>query len=196
MAASKDTTISALMEKVINESEGDKIEIGEIVEIIGARGFGPLLLLPTIVTLLPTGALPFVPAICGIFIICISLQIAIGRKEPWLPKFLKEAGLSKEKFETSFKNKKSFIRKIDNLLDRRLQILTKETSQRIAGAVISLLALGMIFIGFIPFAPDFFALPILFFALGYMSKDGLLVLMGYIGVAVALGFMPWMIGQI
>ncbi len=195
MTGTQTKSISALLQKVIDESDGDKIEVREVIDTLGARGFGPLLLFPAVITLLPTGALPLVQAICGFLIICLSLQIALGRKNPWLPERLKDAGLSREKFETAFEKKKKLIGKIDGLLAKRLKSLTRETNQRVTGAVISLLALGMIVIGFIPFAPDLFVLPILFFALGYMTQDGLFVLLGYAGVGLVLVLAPWLIGQ-
>lgn len=191
-----DTTLAALTQKLVSETDGEKVSIADAMDVMDYRGFGPLLLIPSIVTLLPTGAVPGVPAVCGVFMILLSLQIALGRKRPWLPEIIKKMSLPRQKLETAISDKKSFIAKIDNLLVERLEFLTKEKAQRATGLIISLLAVAMIGLGFIPFAPDLFALPILFFALAYTAQDGLFALIGYAFVAVALAFLPWMFGWI
>jgi hypothetical protein len=194
--AGKRMGIADTLGKLVRESDGDTIEVGEAIDLLSYRGFGPLLLVPSIITILPTGALPFVPAVCGLLIICFSLQVAAGRKRPWVPEKLRDLSLDKSKFEKSIESKKGFIQKIDKLLAPRLEWCVQEKSQRITGVIVSILAFIMITIGFIPFAPDVLALPILFFALGYMAQDGLLVLIGYVLSVVALVAMPFMFGMI
>src|SRR5262245_28933137 len=62
-----------------------KVTLADIVDALDRRGFGPLLVMPALVTILPTGAIPGVPALSGGLICLIAVQIVMGRKHPWLP---------------------------------------------------------------------------------------------------------------
>ena len=58
-------SIVELMDNMYSES-GDTTSLGEVIERFEDRGFGPLLLMPALIALLPTGAIPGVPTLCGI----------------------------------------------------------------------------------------------------------------------------------
>lgn len=53
---------------VKNDVKGRDIAFGDVAQSLNHRGFGPLLLAPALITILPTGAIPGVPAISGLFI--------------------------------------------------------------------------------------------------------------------------------
>lgn len=57
-------TIADFLDEMYDENS-DKTSLGEVIERFDDRG-GPLLLAPALVALLPTGATPGVPTICGI----------------------------------------------------------------------------------------------------------------------------------
>lgn len=80
-----DASISGLLDKLVDESDNEKQSAGEIIARFEDRGFGPLLLIPSLIALLPTGVIPGVPSICGITLFLICIQVAIGRNAPWLP---------------------------------------------------------------------------------------------------------------
>ena len=60
--------LTGLLEELDREIEGD-ISLGDILEHFNSRGFGPLLVLPALLVLLPTGAIPGVPTTCALFIV-------------------------------------------------------------------------------------------------------------------------------
>ena len=53
-----DASISGLLDKLVDESDNEKQSAGEIIARFEDRGFGPLLLIPSLIALLPTGAIP------------------------------------------------------------------------------------------------------------------------------------------
>ncbi|WP_339927585.1 exopolysaccharide biosynthesis protein, partial [uncultured Cobetia sp.] len=57
--------LTGLLEELDREIEGD-ISLGDILEHFNSRGFGPLLVLPALLVLLPTGAIPGVPTTCAL----------------------------------------------------------------------------------------------------------------------------------
>ena len=80
------------MDDLLDKTTG-KASVGDVVNKFESRGFGPLLLLPALIALLPTGAIPGVPSICGVTLCIICLQMAFGDEHPWLPAVLKNRSL-------------------------------------------------------------------------------------------------------
>ncbi|MAS96912.1 MAG: exopolysaccharide biosynthesis protein exod [Verrucomicrobiales bacterium] len=170
--------------------EGEEIDLGEIVEHFEDRGFGPLLLAPALLAVLPTGAIPGVPAICAIFIILISGQLLFGKNHPWLPSRLKRFSVPKQKFENSFDKFEPWTKRFDKLLSQRLEIFTRETATRVVAAIAIALALLMIPLELIPFACAVPGLSIACFALGLSARDGLFTLLALI-VAIVSVWVTW-----
>ena len=172
-------------------AQSEKITLGHIVEQFKYRGFGPLMLVPALFVILPTGAIPMLPAFCGLILGFVCLQIVFGREHPWIPKRLEEFSISRGKLENAIQQAKPFTQKIDRVLHERLTVLTHPFSKRLAAACCCLLCIGMILIGFIPMLPAALALPVLFFGLGYIARDGLMIGLGFLtvlGSATALYF--------
>ena len=84
--------VSDIMDDLLDKTTGE-VSLGDVVNKFESRGFGPLLLLPSLIALLPTGAIPGVPSICGVTLCIICLQIAFGDEHPWLPAVLKNRSL-------------------------------------------------------------------------------------------------------
>lgn len=173
--------LTNLLEELRDETEGDeKISIGGFVDNFADRGFGPLLLLPTFVVLLPTGAIPGVPTTCAILLVLISGQLLFGKKYPWLPGFLKKASISREKFVKAVDKVKPVTEKIDGFLGKRLQFLTGKIAKRIVAGIVILLALVMVPLEAVPMAVFAPASAIALLALGLTAGDGVLMLLGFL----------------
>lgn len=171
----------------------EQIKMGQIVSHFEDRGFGPLLLVPALIAVLPTGAIPGVPAICAILIILLCGQLLLGKKHPWLPKRIREFSFSKSRFESGFQKVEPWTRRFDKLLKPRLQFLTKNTGTRIVALIAIGLALLMIPLELIPLACAIPGLSIIFFAVGLSAKDGLFSLFALIvaGVSVWASWYFW-----
>lgn len=186
-------SLTDLLESVSTNVKSDPVDIGDLVHACSYHGFGALLLIPAGLTILPTGAIPGVPAVCGILMALISIQIVAGCEEPWVPKRLKIFSLSKKKLKKSIEHSKAYTEKIDYFLDSRLEFLTTSISQRIVGFITFFLSLLIVVIGFIPFVPTLLAMPILFFALGYSVNDGLLIAIGLFLVSISALWIPFLL---
>lgn len=176
--------------------EGDVITIGHIVRQFQYRGFGPLLLVPSIIVILPTGAIPMVPALCGLFLLFVCFQIVLGRAHPWIPERLGRASVSKTAFESGTQKIMPLTRKIDRVVNERLSFMTSEPVKRLAATICMVLCLIMVLTGFIPMLPDVLVLPMIAFGLGFIARDGVLIALGFVmtlgsfyGAAHMLGIM-------
>ncbi|MGB4108016.1 MAG: exopolysaccharide biosynthesis protein [Alphaproteobacteria bacterium] len=183
--------ISRLLDTIDDSIEGQKnVSVSDLVDALEKRGFGALLLMPALVTVLPTGAIPGVPAACAGVICLVAGQLAAGKKRPWLPGPLAKVSISRKKISDAIKRSKPYAEAVDELAQVRYEFLTKDAAQRIIAVLCIVLALMMGIVGFIPFAPVLFSLPVLLFAAGMCLRDGLLTLSGFVLCFVAVAALP------
>ena len=175
-------TLSAVLEDLDKNITSDTVTIDQIVRRFRHRGFGTLLVVPALITILPTGAIPMVPAICGVVIAFTCFQMMAGREHPWLPKKVTEFSFPRTKLNHSIQAALPVTQKIDKYVYTRFVFLTHDIGKRLTAGFCFLLSLGMIVIGFIPMLPATLALPIFFFGLGYIVKDGVIIALGYLTI--------------
>ncbi|MGQ7242500.1 exopolysaccharide biosynthesis protein [Salinicola sp. V024] len=178
--------LTAIFETLDRQVEDDTITLQDIIDTFNARGFGPVVLLPALIALLPTGGVPGVPSVCGTFIALMAIQLVFGRKSPWLPKALGERGVSHDRWHRVTQRAKPWTRRIDRFLQPRLRWLMGDITQRLLALLMVVLGLSMIPLELLPFAAAIPALAIAVMALGLTAGDGLMMLMG-LGVTLAGG---------
>lgn len=166
------STLTAIHEET---QAGEHINIGDLIEALNSRGYGPLLIAPALITLLPTGAIPGVPAVCAVLIGLISIQILMGSKQPWLPQKLKDFSFSRKRFIKTLNKIKPLTKKIDRLFHPRLEFLVRHEIQPVIAILCLLLAVSIIILGWIPFLAMIPAGAILLMGLGLSTHDGLLI---------------------
>lgn len=172
--------LTDFLEQLDDKTSGDAITLGEIVAAFKQRGFGPLLLAPAILVLLPFGAIPGIPTICALFILLIGGQLLVGLDHPWLPERLHKASFNRDKFKSTLSKVVPFTKRIDSVIGSRLTRFIEPPMSTIVGVLCILLALTMIPLELLPFAAAAPAWAIAFFALGLTANDGLLVIIGLI----------------
>lgn len=174
---SENLALTDTLETIKEDTEGDKISVGDIVEALNSRGYGPLLIAPALITILPTGAIPGVPDISALLIILISVQILIGRSCPWIPSRLKDLSISRDKFLNTLDKAKVYTKAIDRYIQPRLTFLTRKEVQPVIAIICILLSIAIMILGFIPFMAALPATGILLLGLGLSGKDGLLLIL-------------------
>lgn len=185
--------ITKLLDTLDDHIEGQKkVYLSDIVDALEKRGFGALLLMPALVTVLPTGAIPGVPAACAGVICLVAGQLAVGMKRPWLPGPLGSMSISGKKLSAALEKSKPYAEAVDDLSEVRYEFLTKDVAQRVIAVLCIVLAIMMGIVGFVPFAPMLFSLPVLLFAAGMCLRDGLLTLSGFALCFVAVGVLPFL----
>ncbi|MDH4572751.1 exopolysaccharide biosynthesis protein [Salinicola acroporae] len=186
--------LTDILETLDDQVEDETITLQDIVDTFNARGFGPVVLLPALIALLPTGGVPGVPSLCGIFIALMAIQLVFGRRSPWLPGTLAERGISHERWHRVTQRVRPWTRRIDRFLAPRLSWLMGDVTQRLLALLMVVLGLGMMPLELLPFAAAIPALAIVIMALGLTAGDGLMMLIGLaITVAGGIGIGLWLI---
>ncbi|MGM8226886.1 exopolysaccharide biosynthesis protein [Cellvibrio sp. ARAG 10.3] len=179
--------LTAVLDEIKENIDGDKISFGKIVDEFEDRGYGPLLLIAALFIMLPTGGIPGIPTVLAVVIIFIAAQLTWGRSTPWLPDKLRSISFDKAKFTKAANKIKPFTRKVDYILRPRLKRFAKKPMTRIIGAVIIGLCLFMPFLEIIPFADVIPSSSIVIISLGLTARDGIFTLVGLIAALVMLG---------
>jgi hypothetical protein len=178
-----------LMDAIRADSgSSDEVSLAQIMQAVGTRAYGPLLLVPGLVALAPTGAIPGMSIVTGTIIVVVAIQLLFGRNKPWIPKRALEFSFSRDTLLSAMERGRPYARRIDDFLKPSLTQVTDFPATRIIAIVAIALALSMFPLALVPFAVAIPSSAIVLFALGLTARDGRLIIAGFIlaGLALAL----------
>lgn len=182
--------LSELLEKIRSCAEGEpKVSVDDIMDAVGRRSFGPLLLMAGVFVSAPGLAdIPGVPTVIGLFVLTISIQLIFGNDHFWLPRWLLDR---KIKSTTILKMTGSkWIRKpaafVDRLLKERLSFLTGKAAMIAIAAVTAGTMLVMPLTEIVPLSANVVGAAAVAFGLSLIAKDGLMALFGFFISAAAV----------
>lgn len=178
-------SISDLLLHVVESHSGPTTTIGEIVEMMGSRGYGVLILLLCLPNLIPL-PLPGFSTIFGLPMAFVGLMLTLGARKPWLPKALRNKSIPHNQLELLVKKAHPYLKKIERLTKPRLLALTDDLAKRFLGFSIMIMA-GVMALP-IPLGNLVLAIPIALISLALIEKDGLLVSIGLVLGLIGLSF--------
>lgn len=162
------------------EATSGQISFDAVLDAIGRRSFGPLLLLAGLITLAPViSAIPGVPVAMGLFTLLISAQLLLGRRAFWLPAWLCERKLSRDKVHKGLGWMRKPARLIDRLLRHRFTYMTGKRGIQLTALACALLALVMPPMELVPLSANIAGAALTLFGLALMARDGLLSILGF-----------------
>lgn len=176
-------TLTTLLEILESSSDSERLTLGEVLATIGERGYAPLTLMLALIAILPTGAVPGVPTVCGISIALVSIQLVFGKRYPWLPKKMRAMSISRTRYTKVAERVRPWTRRIDRLVSPRLHWLVEGAATRALGALFVVLALCMPPLEILPFAAAAPGGAVALISLGLAGRDGLWVLLGLLPAA-------------
>lgn len=179
-------SLKAVAEQLEEAGEGETVSFSDLLGVFGQRSFGPLLLVPALIAVGPTGAIPGMSLLTGAIIIVVAGQLLLQRDQPWLPKRLTSVSFSRDKVSFAMAKAKPYLGRIDGLLMPRLKfMLVPPAAQGIAlGAI--LMALSMFPLALLPFAVAVPGTAVLLLGVSLVTQDGLIAILGLGIAAVAL----------
>ena len=183
-------SLQELLDRVqkISQKEDD-VTVEEIIEMVGDRSYGPLLLISGLLTLAPIiGDIPGVPTILGAIVFLFSVQLLFGREHFWLPKFLLNRSVSSKKMNKGIEWLQPPARWIDKLLKPRLRLLVKDTAVYIIAFMCLMIASVMPIMELVPFSANAAGAALTVFGLALIARDGLLLVIALLltGIIAAI----------
>lgn len=182
----RDGDLTGLLTALVDNTQGEKTTIGDLLDAFGTRTFGPLLLVPAIIAVAPTGAIPGMSIVTGTIILLISLQMLIGREHVWLPKRVTSFSFSRDTLKKSVEQTLPWAKWLQRYVGRRWSFLSQPPAHYLVALTCAALALTMFPLALVPFAVAIPGSAIALFALGLTLEDGALIGAGYILAAASV----------
>lgn len=158
-----------------------KISLGEIMDTLGDRAFGALLLILSIPNVLPV---PGLSTATGVPMILLGAQMAAGRYSPWLPRRMLAASFDRKAFLGVIRRARPWAERVERHLRPRLPAMAGPTAERLLGLAVVVLA-GVLSLPIV-FGNQPPALAIALIALGLMESDGVFVSAGLVAGLLAI----------
>ncbi len=183
-AALPDTALSAELHAFVDSLSGEDCTVGELIDRIGDRGFGLILLMLAMPAALPIPAAGYATPF-GLVMALLGLQLAAGRKQPWLPAILRDRTVPFKMLDFAVRNGRLPLRAVELLIRPRLSRLTHNRMFLTGiGLTIAMLALTMsVPLPLTNTAPSF---AIFIAAAGLLEEDGLALLIGMLLAPLAV----------
>jgi hypothetical protein len=169
-------SLSFLISKAKENEE--PISLKKILGVTAGRGYAILLILFVLPFCLPI-QIPGFSTFFGLILMFIGLRIAFGHRS-WVPKRLLDKTISGETLEKIGETAIKITDKLTFFTSPRWKSLVKAPILRVChGCVIAFLAFLLALPLPIPLTNLLTAYPILFFGLGLLEDDGIMILIGY-----------------
>jgi hypothetical protein len=186
----KVTNLEQLLDRITEAARGrDRVSLGGILEVVGRRSFGPLLLFGGLVALSPViGDTPGVPTTVGMFVLLITGQLLLGREYVWLPRWLLKRSVAQDTLCKALGWLRKPARYVDRLLRPRLTALTHTVGMYVIASVCVVIAAAMPVMEVVPFVANGAGAALTAFGLALVAHDGLLAIFAFAFTALTLGF--------
>ena len=178
---SRGLSLEEVLDLLIEARDGGRMSVDDVLAAFGPRAFGPLLLVPSLIAVLPViGALPGVSWGCSALVVLVSIQFVLSSRKMWVPAFIRRANMPDASFDAMLEKVRPWFRRISFLFIPRLEFLLHSVVVRAIGVLCLLLGLAMFVFSLIPGGIVIPAAAVLLIALALTTHDGLVLLFGLI----------------
>jgi len=172
---------SRLLQAMADDPTRERISVDDLLQVMGERAFGALMLLFALPNVLPTP--PGTSGLLGLPLVYLAAQLMLGQR-PWLPKFISQRSMRRADFAAFIERAGPWLRRAERLLRPRLLILVSPAAEHVIGAFC--LVLAIILLLPVPLGNMLPALSISVFSFGVLGRDGLWVLSGAVLAAISV----------
>ena len=178
------SSLSSLLLDFAANFHAERVRIRDIIESLGQRSFGFILLIFALPNSLPILGVPGVSTVTGLPMLLVAAQMALGHSRVYLPGWIADRSVATVDFQKLINKVAPWLRRIEKLTCPRITWLTQANAERLLGAFC--VSLAVLLALPIPLGNLLPALGVLFIALGLIERDGVCVLVG-----VAIGVAAW-----
>ncbi|WGK62347.1 exopolysaccharide biosynthesis protein [Halopseudomonas sp. SMJS2] len=186
------SSLEQLLDRMDEAGEGEEaVSLDKLMETIGKRSFGPILLLIGLILISPLSGIPTLPSTMGVAVFLIAVQMLVLRKHIWLPGWILRRKIGQQKLAKASQWLRRPARFVDRLVKHRLSILVDGPGSWPIALVCLVLAVTLPLLEPVPFAASSAGLALTCFGLAMTAHDGVLALLAY---SITLG-VGWLIAN-
>lgn len=153
----------------------DRVTLGDLMQALGPRGYGVLIVLFALPNLLPI-YIPGLSPIFGFPLMIICAQLAWGLPAPRLPGFLTRRSMRRSDLQMIAEKSLPWLTRVERFVKPRPSFVTSRKGERLVGAYGVWLC--MIVVVPLPFTNGPPSLACLIMAVGLMEEDTVTILAG------------------
>lgn len=186
------TNLEQLLDRLDEAAEDrEDVSLGTMLEVVGSRSLGPLLLLAGIITVSPLSGIPGLPTFMATIVLFVATQILVGRDHIWLPNLILKRSVSRGKLKKALKWLRRPSRAIDRWVTPRMTVLTGGPARYVIAVICIVIGLGMPFMEIIPFSASAAGATLAAFGLSLIACDGLLASFAFFLTAFVFGLVAY-----
>jgi len=169
----------------VSEGTGDqeRVFVGRIVEAVGGRSLGGIILLVGIILISPLSGIPGIPTTMGILLLLVAGQLVFHRRHLWLPQWLLRRTISRARLHKALKWLRPLACFVDRRLAPRLPLLVEEAAAFFIALICVVIAVGLPITELVPFSATAAGTVLAPFGLALIAHDGLLALLAFVVTA-------------
>lgn len=170
------SNFETLFKEICNDTSGEEVSVEDLLQAVGQRSFGPILLLLGFVAASPITIIPGATWIVSVAICPICVQILFGFQRPWIPKNAQHFKFKRQLITSSIDTALPWARQLDRFIKPRFTFLTRSPFLQFVALICLASALITFPLGLVPFGPLLPSLAIMMFGLALTARDGVVLL--------------------
>jgi hypothetical protein len=180
MSVDSPGSLNRMLDTIVQASRAGEVSFRAILNAVGQRSFGPVLLLAGLITILPPiGIIPGVPTAMAALVLLTAGQILCARRTFWFPHWLLAFHADAASVKQAVNRMRGPAGWIDRVVHKRLTLFVRGPAVYGIAGVCVLIALGMPPMEFVPFSAAGAGAALVAFGLALVGDDGLLALTAF-----------------
>ena len=175
--------LESLLASLTDCTSGDEVTVRDLLNAVGRRSYGPILLLLGFIAVTPLTIIPGTSWLVALITLLVAGQIVIGLKFPWVPRRVLDVSFPRSALVAGIEQARKYVRPVDRVLKPRLAFLSGPPFIALVALVCVAAALLTFPLGLFPFGPVLPGLTVLLFGLGLTARDGFVLVAAGAGLA-------------
>jgi len=173
--------LDELSHNVNRDSEQQSVRLGILLNAVGRRSYGPLLLIIGLFSVSPATIVPGMTTVAAAITLLVALQMALGLQRPWLPKVVLNIKIPRQPFFAFVDQARPKVERLHGvLLKERFCFMSAPPFVILVALCVAAAALVTFPLSIIPFAPLAPGSAVVLFGLGMTARDGLWLGLGMV----------------
>lgn len=185
--------MSDLLDRIERAAEThERTSVGDVLQEIGSRSFGPVLLLAGLVLVVPgVGDIPGVSVVMGTVVMVSSVQALMRRDHLWVPGWVLRRKVSRGKVQKGVGWLRPVARVLDRLSKPRLSWMTHGGGYFAIAAACIVIAAATPAMEVVPFSALVAGIAITGYGVALITSDGAIALLASAFSAAAFVLTAW-----